>query len=258
LQITVQYLDYASAGINAQFVAGLDQIGDVAVEAVDHRDPGKSGALRQENLEAVDDARAPCFPSRPHQRGLGTVLPVREVDYLVLGRGLEGDLVPDWRRVDEQGRVPSARRPFAFGRDLPLRKERAQPDGERVRTLRVARRDRDRLRARVAQRRRHGLCSPTRAKHENAGSRRLDEADDGRPVGARPEHAPVPDDERVHRPGACRDVVVLNAGAALRVAGFAESLEEGMATAARAIDDGEAAKTLTRWVEVSNMSNVSG
>ena len=52
--------------------------------------------------------------------------------------------------------------------------------------------------------------------------------------------------------GACRDVVILNAGAALRVAGFAESLEEGMATAGRAIDDGEAAKTLTRWVEVSN------
>jgi anthranilate phosphoribosyltransferase len=58
--------------------------------------------------------------------------------------------------------------------------------------------------------------------------------------------------------GAPRDVVILNAGAALRVAGFAESLEEGMATAARAIDDGEAAKTLTRWIEVSNVSNVSG
>jgi anthranilate phosphoribosyltransferase len=53
-------------------------------------------------------------------------------------------------------------------------------------------------------------------------------------------------------PGAQRDVVVLNAGAALQVAGFAETLEEGMATAARAIDDGEAAKTLIRWVEVSN------
>jgi anthranilate phosphoribosyltransferase len=53
-------------------------------------------------------------------------------------------------------------------------------------------------------------------------------------------------------PGAQRDVVVLNAGAALKVAGFAETLEEGMATAARAIDDGEAAKTLTHWVEVSN------
>ena len=53
-------------------------------------------------------------------------------------------------------------------------------------------------------------------------------------------------------PGPQRDVVVLNAGAALQVAGFAANLEEGMATAARAIDDGEAAKTLARWVEVSN------
>jgi anthranilate phosphoribosyltransferase len=52
--------------------------------------------------------------------------------------------------------------------------------------------------------------------------------------------------------GAQREVVVLNAGAALEVAGFAGSLEEGMATAARAIDDGDAAKTLARWVEVSN------
>jgi anthranilate phosphoribosyltransferase len=53
-------------------------------------------------------------------------------------------------------------------------------------------------------------------------------------------------------PGAQREVVILNAGAALEVAGFAGSLEEGMATAARAIDDGDAAKTLARWVEVSN------
>jgi anthranilate phosphoribosyltransferase len=52
--------------------------------------------------------------------------------------------------------------------------------------------------------------------------------------------------------GPQRDVVVLNAGAALQVAGFAGNLEEGMATAARAIDDGDAAKTLMRWVEVSN------
>jgi anthranilate phosphoribosyltransferase len=58
--------------------------------------------------------------------------------------------------------------------------------------------------------------------------------------------------------GARRDVVLLNAGAALRVAGFAESLEEGMATAARAIDDGEAAKTLTRWIEVSNVASATG
>jgi anthranilate phosphoribosyltransferase len=53
-------------------------------------------------------------------------------------------------------------------------------------------------------------------------------------------------------PGPQRDVVLLNAGAALKVAGFASSLDEGMATAARAIDDGEAAKTLARWVAASN------
>ena len=47
-------------------------------------------------------------------------------------------------------------------------------------------------------------------------------------------------------------MVLLNAGAALMVAGFASSLDEGMATAGRAIDDGEAAKTLDRWVAASN------
>jgi anthranilate phosphoribosyltransferase len=53
-------------------------------------------------------------------------------------------------------------------------------------------------------------------------------------------------------PGPRRDVVLLNAGAALEVAGFAADLVEGMATAARAIDDGDAARALARWVEVSN------
>ena len=52
--------------------------------------------------------------------------------------------------------------------------------------------------------------------------------------------------------GPRRDVVLLNAGAALEVAGFAADLAEGMATAARAIDQGDALKTLDRWVEVSN------
>jgi len=57
--------------------------------------------------------------------------------------------------------------------------------------------------------------------------------------------------------GPQRDVVILNAGAAFQVAGFAATLEEGMATAERAIDDGDAAKTLTRWVEVSNAGSVA-
>ena len=52
-------------------------------------------------------------------------------------------------------------------------------------------------------------------------------------------------------PGPRRDVVLLNAGAALEVAGFAADLREGMATAARAIDEGGARATLARWVEVS-------
>jgi anthranilate phosphoribosyltransferase len=53
-------------------------------------------------------------------------------------------------------------------------------------------------------------------------------------------------------PGPRRDVVLLNAGAALEVAGFAATLEEGMATAARSIDDGDATRTLSRWVQISN------
>jgi anthranilate phosphoribosyltransferase len=53
-------------------------------------------------------------------------------------------------------------------------------------------------------------------------------------------------------PGPKRDVVLLNAGAALEVAGFAANLQEGMTTAARTIDEGDAKATLARWVEVSN------
>lgn len=47
-------------------------------------------------------------------------------------------------------------------------------------------------------------------------------------------------------PGAYRDVVLLNAAAALIVAGRAETLREGAAIAARAIDDGAAMGVLTR------------
>jgi anthranilate phosphoribosyltransferase len=45
-------------------------------------------------------------------------------------------------------------------------------------------------------------------------------------------------------PGARRDVVLLNAGAALFVAGRAASLREGLALAASSIDGGAAARTL--------------
>jgi anthranilate phosphoribosyltransferase len=51
--------------------------------------------------------------------------------------------------------------------------------------------------------------------------------------------------------GSRRDVVVLNAAAALEVAGTAATIEDGLALAAAAIDDGRAAATLDRWVEAS-------
>jgi anthranilate phosphoribosyltransferase len=52
--------------------------------------------------------------------------------------------------------------------------------------------------------------------------------------------------------GPRRDVVLLNAAAALLVAGTASSMEDGLIRAAGAIDSGAAARTLERWVEVSS------
>jgi anthranilate phosphoribosyltransferase len=51
--------------------------------------------------------------------------------------------------------------------------------------------------------------------------------------------------------GPCRDVVLLNAGAALFVAGAAASVREGIERAARAVDSGDARRTLDRMVAAS-------
>ena len=51
--------------------------------------------------------------------------------------------------------------------------------------------------------------------------------------------------------GPRRAVELLNAGAALTVAGRAGSIEEGIEVAARSIDSGDARSVLDRWVEVS-------
>jgi anthranilate phosphoribosyltransferase len=88
---------------------------------------------------------------------------------------------------------------------------------------------------------------------------RLDPTDHGIPPASRDDlRAGDPEESaRVARavlagePGPKRDVVVLNAGAALEVAGIAGDLEEGIALARAAIDDGKASTTLDRWVEVS-------
>ena len=52
--------------------------------------------------------------------------------------------------------------------------------------------------------------------------------------------------------GAPRDVVLLNAGAALVAAGSAMAVAEGMALAAKSIDSGNATSALERLVAVSN------
>jgi anthranilate phosphoribosyltransferase len=52
--------------------------------------------------------------------------------------------------------------------------------------------------------------------------------------------------------GPYRDIVLLNAGAALLVAGKAQSIKQGVMLAASAIDDGRAAAALDRLVAVTN------
>ena len=57
--------------------------------------------------------------------------------------------------------------------------------------------------------------------------------------------------------GAARDVVLLNAGAALFIAGAARSVQEGIAMAARTIDDGGAKRTLARLIAISSAEELA-
>src|SRR5215218_5311455 len=52
-------------------------------------------------------------------------------------------------------------------------------------------------------------------------------------------------------PGTERSLAVLNAGAAIYVGGAADTLEEGVRAAERAVDSGAAAAVLERWVEAT-------
>jgi anthranilate phosphoribosyltransferase len=58
--------------------------------------------------------------------------------------------------------------------------------------------------------------------------------------------------------GAPRDVVLLNAGAGLLIAGRSPSVQEGIARAAKAIDSGDAAKTLDRLIAMSTEELAEG
>jgi anthranilate phosphoribosyltransferase len=54
--------------------------------------------------------------------------------------------------------------------------------------------------------------------------------------------------------GRARDVVLLNAGAALFVAGLADTVQNGISRGAAAIDSGAAERVLERLIAVSNRS----
>ncbi len=65
------------------------------------------------------------------------------------------------------------------------------------------------------------------------------------------ENAAIATDVLAGAPGPRREIVLLNAATALRVAGLAADWGEGLERAAQAIDSGRAAATLERWVAVS-------
>jgi anthranilate phosphoribosyltransferase len=54
--------------------------------------------------------------------------------------------------------------------------------------------------------------------------------------------------------GAPRDIVLLNAGASLFIAGVFDSIADGIAEAARTLDEGRALKRLEMMVSASQMS----
>jgi anthranilate phosphoribosyltransferase len=70
--------------------------------------------------------------------------------------------------------------------------------------------------------------------------------------GGADENARIARDVLAGAAGAPRDIVLLNAGAALFIAGAAPSISEGIVGAADALDSGRAAETLAALVRVSN------
>ncbi len=57
--------------------------------------------------------------------------------------------------------------------------------------------------------------------------------------------------------GPARDVVLLNAGAALLIAGVTKSVEDGILHASRAIDRGDAGRTLAQLVSISSIEGLA-
>jgi anthranilate phosphoribosyltransferase len=71
-------------------------------------------------------------------------------------------------------------------------------------------------------------------------------------AGTPEQNAVVLRDVLAGNPGTERSLAVLNAGAAIYVAGAAETLAEGVRAAERSVDSGAAASVLERWVEATS------
>ncbi len=76
-------------------------------------------------------------------------------------------------------------------------------------------------------------------------------AEDDMPGGTPEDNARIARSVFAGEPGPARDIVTLNAGAGLQVAGIAASLSDGVAAAGAAIDAGKATETLERLVQAS-------
>ena len=107
------------------------------------------------------------------------------------------------------------------------------------------------------------VCGPTRVSELRDGMIRTYDIDPERYLGRRaaPEEVAGGDPHRnaeitrgvlAGKNGACRDVVVLNAAAALMAAGKADSMEAGLRLAVESIESGAAAGKLERLVEFTN------
>lgn len=70
--------------------------------------------------------------------------------------------------------------------------------------------------------------------------------------GSPAENAAITREILAGKQGHHRNAVLMNAGAALYIAGKADSYEEGISLAAELIDSGKAARTLEKFIEVSN------
>jgi anthranilate phosphoribosyltransferase len=109
------------------------------------------------------------------------------------------------------------------------------------------------------------VCAPTRVTELKDGLLRTYDIDPERYLGRRAEPAEVAGGDPARNAeitrgvltggkGACRDVVVLNAAAALMAAGKTDSIEAGMRLATQSIDSGEACRKLDELVNFTRQA----